>query len=545
MSRKIFNFAMEDDSEEDLDTPAEDTGTPNEEVPADAPVDENADTPTDEPAEDAEPEVDLHPDNEPADLTELNVQKLSEASKDEEDEELRKDHEENAKEGGEALGDMDTLMVAQECLANCLESHHKGALGLAQRVHADYRKKHGLGPMRKVVSLESFDSVETVSTAMESIADTVKTVITAIVSAIRKAIQWLKTWFKTYFSQTKLVAAALDRAQGIFLDFRKANGEKMEAYYKANNVDLFSFVQGFKYKGILSNNGRQPGEKYVGGSSTFTDMYGTERSSQNNFPDSYSKAFKELNKLVEYNTLFDKYIDKGCLKSFELIEEALSANAYPTETLIFFTPRAFIPKDAISCEHAEGVTREDETELYCKDGYIGNRSVVVQVTGGRAEHADKLVSGMYDYAQWKMWLKSNTGFMPNGNMRYLTTEDAVSAYAELKKVGVSTLSFQKTSDQIEYVLSGLLTVLGKLNAGLDAKANSEETTLGTAGWDSVKKFELVRETIAAAQAITAINSTFLAPTSAYARDVMRAWYEYIKATLETENAYILKAKASK
>lgn len=542
--RKIFNFAMEDDSEEDLDPSTEDVGS-SEEVPTDgaaAPEEEVGESTDDTPEEE---KVDLHPDNEPADLSELNVQKLSEASQDEEDEELRKEHESASDESHEALSDMDTLMVAQECLANCLTTHHKGALGLAQRVHADYREKHGLGPMRKAVSLESFDSVDTVSLAMESIADTVKTVITAIVSAIRKAIQWLKTWFKTYFSQTKLVAAALDRAQGIFLDFRKANGEKMEAYYKASNVDLFSFVQGFKYKGILSNNGRQPGEKYVGGSSTFTDMYGTERSSQNNFPDSYSKAFKELNKLVEYNTLFDKYIDKGCLKSFEIIEEALSTNAYPTETLIFFTPRAFIPKDAISCEHAEGVTREDETELYCKDGYIGNRSVVVQVTGGRAEHVDKLVNGMYDYAQWKMWLKSNTGFMPNGNMRYLTTGDAVSAYTELKKVGVSTLSFQKTSDQIEYVLSGLLTVLGKLSAGLDAKANSEETTLGTAGWDSVKKFELVRETIAAAQAITAINSTFLAPTSAYARDVMRAWYEYIKATLETENAYILKAKASK
>ena len=151
---------------------------------------------------------------------------------------------------------------------------------------------------------------------------------------------------------------------------------------------------------------------------------------------------------------------------------------------------------------------------------------------------------MRDYAQWKMWLKADSGFMPNGSMRYLETEEAVSAYKELKKVSEDTLSFQKTSDQIEYVLNGLLTVLGKLKSGLEDNAKSPDLALTPSGWDTLKKWDLVRETISGAQAITAISSTFLAPTSAYARDAMRAWYEYIKATLETENAYITKAKQS-
>ena len=385
MTRKLFNFAMEDDSEELVTSeetpPEEPSAVPEEPASTDAPAD---DVPEEE-------KIDLHPENEPADLTELNVQKLSDASKEEADEELRKEHEDAADESHEALSDMDTLLVAQECLANCLTIPHKGALELSQRVHADYRKKHGLGPMRKTVSLEAFESEKTVAFAMESIADTVKTIITAIVSAIRKAIQWLKTWFKTYFSQTKMVAAALDKAQTVFLEFRKKNEVAMTKYYASTDVKLDSFVQGFKYKGILSSNGRQPGEKYAGGSVIITDMYGAARSSQANFPESYAKAFSEIGKLVGFNTLFDKYIDKGCLKTFEIVEEALSKNVYPTETLIFFTPRAFIPKDSISCEHAEGISREEDTELFCKDGYLGNRTVIVQVSN-TADQADKIVN---------------------------------------------------------------------------------------------------------------------------------------------------------
>jgi len=518
--RKIFNFAMEDDSEEDLDTTTEDVGSA-EEVPTDgtaAPEEEVGESTDDTPEEE---KVDLHPDNEPADLSELNVQKLSEASQDEEDEELRKEHESASDESHEALSDMETLMVAQECLANCLTTHHKGALGLAQRVHADYREKHGLGPMRKAVSLESFDSVDTVSLAMESIADTVKTIIAAIVSAIRKAVQWLKTWFKTYFSQTNLVTAALDRAQDIFVDFRKKNEAKMQAYYTSTNVAMDSFVQGFQYKGILTTSGTQPGPNgaYTG----------------------YPEAFKDVLELVETNNLVTKYIDKGFLKAFETVEESLSEGKYPTETMVFFDPRSLMLATYGRCLHVEGVNAEPDTKLYGSKYYLGGRVVAVQVAD--AVVGDAVINGMHRYANWKMWLKTSPTNVPNGSMRYLTTGEAVQSYAILKKLGISTMSYQKTSDQIEYVLDGLVLVLNKLSVGLSKSVGDYASD--TAIIENAKQIELLRETIGAAQAVTAFSETFLAPMSMYARDVMRAWYEYIKATLETENAYILKAKASK
>ena len=531
MSRKIFNFALEDGEDELLDNQTSettddasvsDTDTPPDDVGAD---DQSASTDADG-GESGEPEVDLHPDNEPADLTELNVQKLSEASKEEEDEELRKEHEEESRQGGEALSDMSTLIVAHECLANCLQTKHKGALALSQKVHADYREKHGLGPMRKKVALESYEEQETVAVAMESISDTIRTVITAIVSAIRKAVQWLKTWFKTYFSQTNLLMAGVTRAQRLFVEFRKKNGEFLDSYYKKNNIALDSFIQGFQYKSILSINGNQP----------------QASAANSSFPTSYAAAFKDVLGLMDTNISINKYIEKGFLKTFELVEESLSDGKYPTETTTFFDPRSLIPVTYGNCLHIEGINPEPYTKLYGSQYYLGGKVAAIQVS--TELYREQILNGMNRYANWKMWLKTTTINLPNGTMRYLTTPEAVAAYEVLEKIGKETLAFQKTSDQIEYVLDGLVVVLNKLSVGLTAANNSSDISDASITKNS-DQLELATKTIEAAQAISAITQTYFAPLSGYTRDILRAWYEYIKITLETENAYITKARSEK
>ena len=143
-----------------------------------------------------------------------------------------------------------------------------------------------------------------------------------------------------------------------------------------------------------------------------------------------------------------------------------------------------------------------------------------------------------------MWLKTTTINLPNGTMRYLTTPEAVAAYEVLEKIGKETLAFQKTSDQIEYVLDGLVVVLNKLSVGLTAANNSSDISDASITKNS-DQLELATKTIEAAQAISAITQTYFAPLSGYTRDILRAWYEYIKITLETENAYITKARSEK
>jgi hypothetical protein len=417
-------------------------------------------------------------------------------------------------------------------------------LALSQQVHADYRKKHALGPMKKSVSLEAYEKPETAAVAMESIKDTVKSIISAVLNAIRKALMWMKTWFRTYFSQTHLVSAAVDKAHDVFSTFRKKNGETLTKYYKSINVDMASFVHGFQYKGILSYCGRQPGERYVGSNNFLsTDSFGTTNTTRTEIPDSYAGCFKDIAELVGVNLLLDKYIDKGFLRAFETVENSLSEGKYPTETMTFFSPRALLPKQSTECEHAEGINRAEGTSLYYKDGYLGNRVVITQLSDTQV--GDRITNGMHEYSEWKMWLKSNASSVANGNMYYLSTEEAEAAYKQIKEIGKAAMSFRKTNDQIEYVLDGLLVVLQKLNAGLSDIDGEGPKGVDADAWAKVDQWELVRATISAASAINSITDTYLVPVSAYARDIMRAWYEYLKATLETENDYIVKAKAAK
>lgn len=520
-------LSMEDDSppietDEEMpadapaDTPpAEGEDPPAEDAPTDAPTDEPTDAPVDgEPAE-GEEEVDLNPDNKPAKLTGLNVDKLAKAELKEEDKKIAKEQERRQEASNEAIPDLELLHSATESFYECMQGKGSPAgFKLAMDVH--FRVKHNLGfpPEKRMLSMEDYEVPDRRQVALESIMDTVKTILTAIINAIVRAIDWVKKVFRKYFSETGRLQTSTEKMTDLFLKHRAENDGKLKELEKIDALNHSRYVELITRKLALTYAGKQPGEMKVVDYDWQTGVAARPR-----YP-TYAEAINDLNGVLKMHNALNGIITDGLVSTFVEIENALTNNQALPQTLNVFSPRATTFTGSRKVDHAAGENTPDGSTMYAKDGFLGDFVILTQCANSSVK--DPIENAFMQLAKWRCKIVKEQTELKDGWLRNLSTDEVKAAYSSWAAIGGTLVEFEKTTDHIEHVTDSLKNVLIKIKSNIREDVNKETSEV-------IRKNKLYIEMAAAANSITFSVNALLTGAADHVRSTQIAWLFYLDA----------------
>ena len=531
-------LSMEDDSppietDEEMpadapaDTPpAEGEDPPAEDAPTDTPTDEPTDAPVDSDPTEGEEEVDLNPDNKPAKLTGLNVDKLAKAELKEEDKKIAKEQERRQELTDNAITDLELLHSATESFVECMEGKGSPA-GFKLAIIVKERVKHNLGfpPERRKLSLEDYEEPYGRKYALESIMDTVKHVLTVIINAIIKAIEWIKKVFRKYFSETAMMKRNMEKMTNLFLTHREKYEGKLKVAERTNVVDHARYVDLIVRKLALTYAGKQPGEMKVTDYDWQTGAAGRTREP------TYPEAFKDLEGVLKVHEKLKEIVSEELVSTFTKVEDALSNNMQLPEGLTFFNPKNIIFGGSRRVEHAAGVNAPDDARMYAKDGFLGDFVIITQCANSTEK--DPIENAFMQMAKWRCKIVKDQTELKDGWMRNLSTDEVRATYKSLADISHTLDDFQRTVDHIEHVTDLLKSVLVKI------KSNIREDTKRDAP-EAIRKNNIYIQMAKAANSITFSTNALLSGAAEHMREAQLAWIYYLNEIKNHETMLLSK-----